>query len=122
MIPSWVPAAVKVGEFIRVGDAEGESDEVALASSALASPKSSTLTLPSAVSLMLAGLRSRCTMPFSCAASSASAICRAIASVSSTGMAPCAMRSCSVGPSTNSSTNALAPSESSTPWIVAMCG
>ena len=48
--------------------------------SALASPKSSTFTVPSGRSLMLAGFRSRWTMPCSCAASSASAICRAIAS------------------------------------------
>ena len=47
--------------------------------SAFARPKSSTLTVPSGRSLMLAGFRSRWTMPCSCAASSASAICRAIA-------------------------------------------
>ena len=50
-----------------------------------ASPKSSTLTTPSGVILMLAGFRSRWTMPFSCAASRASAICRAIASASAMG-------------------------------------
>ena len=49
---------------------------------AFARPKSSTLTMPSRVIAMLAGLRSRWTMPFSCAASSASAICRAMASAS----------------------------------------
>ena len=43
-----------------------------------ASPKSSTFTAPAGVIFMLAGLRSRWTMPLSCAASSASAICRAI--------------------------------------------
>jgi hypothetical protein len=47
----------------------------------LASPKSSTFTVPSARTLMFAGLRSRWTIPSSCAASSASAICRAIARV-----------------------------------------
>ena len=52
------------------------------ASSALASPKSSTFTVPSRRTLMFAGLRSRWTMPCSCAASSASAICRAIGSAS----------------------------------------
>jgi hypothetical protein len=41
---------------------------------------------------------------FSCAASSASAICRAMASDSSNGIAPEAMRSASVGPSTSSMT------------------
>ena len=55
---------------------------------ALARPKSSTFTAPSGVSLMFAGFRSRWTIPFSCAASSASAICRAIASASSSGIGP----------------------------------
>ena len=41
---------------------------------AFARPKSSTFTTPSGVTLMFAGLRSRWTMPFSCAASRASAI------------------------------------------------
>ncbi len=39
----------------------------------IASPKSRTFTTPSGVTLMLAGLRSRWMIPFSCAASSASA-------------------------------------------------
>ena len=56
--------------------------------SALARPKSSTFTVPSALTLMLAGLRSRWTMPCSCAASSASAICRAIGSASASGSGP----------------------------------
>ena len=55
---------------------------------ALARPKSRTFTFPAGVTLMLAGLRSRWTMPFSCAASSASAIWRPRASVSSTGTGP----------------------------------
>ena len=41
----------------------------------LASPKSSSFTDPSEVTMMLAGFRSRCTTPLRCAASSASAIC-----------------------------------------------
>ena len=45
------------------------------ASSAFARPKSSTLTVPSGATLMLAGFRSRWMMPCSCAASRASAIC-----------------------------------------------
>ena len=51
-----------------------------VASVALARPKSSTLTTPSSRTITLAGLRSRWTMPASCAASRASAICLAIAS------------------------------------------
>ena len=48
-------------------------------------------------------------IPCSCAASSASAICRAIGSASSMGIGPCATRSASVGPSTSSSTSAWTP-------------
>jgi hypothetical protein len=51
----------------------------------LARPKSRTLTTPDGVILMFAGLRSRWTMPRSCAASSASAIRLAIVSASATG-------------------------------------
>ena len=53
-----------------------------------ANPKSSTLIVPSGRSLILAGLRSRWMMPCSCAASSASAIWRAMASASSRGNGP----------------------------------
>ena len=56
------------------------------APSALARPKSSTFTVPSARTLMLAGFRSRWMIPCSCAASSASAICFAIGSASSSGI------------------------------------
>ena len=59
---------------------------------AFASPKSSTFTVPSGRTLMFAGFRSRWTMPCSCAASSASAICFAIGSASSSGIAPRAIR------------------------------
>ena len=52
---------------------------------AFASPKSSTFTTPSGRILMFAGFRSRWTMPCSCAASSASAICRAIVRASASG-------------------------------------
>jgi hypothetical protein len=65
------------------------------ASTSFANPKSSTFTVPSARTLMLAGLRSRWTTPASCAASSASAICFAIGSASSSGIGPRAMRSAS---------------------------
>ena len=72
MTPTWVPIAVKVGEFARLTD--GAAGSVAAAD--FASPKSSTLTLSSGVILMFAGFRSRWPMPFSWAASSASEICR----------------------------------------------
>ena len=72
-------------------------------SSAFARPKSSTFTTPSGVILMLAGFRSRWTMPFSCAASSASAICArdgegvGQAEPSAPGVRAAAMPSASVG-------------------------
>ena len=56
-----------------------EAPRAARPSRALARPKSRTLTLPSGVTFTLAGLRSRWTMPFSCASSRASATCFAIA-------------------------------------------
>ena len=71
---------------------------------------------------MLAGFRSRWMIPWSCAASSASQIWRAIGTASSRGRGPRAMRSASVGPSTSSSTSAGGSVESSNPWIAAMFG
>ena len=41
---------------------------------------------------------------------------------SSSGIGPCEIRSASVGPSTNSSTSARVPSDSSMPWICAIFG
>src|SRR2546427_12520932 len=78
-VPRIMP--VLVGLIVSVGEFAGSKILVSL-SNALARPKSSTFTLPSAVSLMLAGFRSRWMIPFSCAASSASAICRAMGSAS----------------------------------------
>ena len=66
------------------------------ARASFARPKSSTFTVPSGVTLMFAGFRSRWMIPCSCAASSASAICRAIGSASSSGIGPRAIRSASV--------------------------
>ncbi len=63
-MPSCV-ARVSVGEFMT----STSDDDVG--SIAFARPKSSTLTVPSGRTFTLAGLRSRWTMPCSCAASSA---------------------------------------------------
>ena len=81
-----VPACVIAGVVI-VGDCE-TFGALPTGSIALARPKSSTFTVPSGRSLMFVGLRSRWMIPCSCAASSASAICRAIGSASSTGIGP----------------------------------
>ena len=59
---------------------------VAGSRSMAARPKSSTFTVPSAVVMTLAGFRSRCTTPFSCAASSAAAIWLAQSSADATGI------------------------------------
>ena len=96
---SVIAGDVIVGEFVNV--AEGVD------SNAFANPKSSTFTVPSGRILMLAGFRSRWMMPGSCAASSASVICRAMGSASSIGIGPSAIRSASVGPSTSSRTSAF---------------
>jgi len=69
--PASVTPMVRVGEFARLsGPASG-------ACATAANPKSRTLTTPCGVTFTLAGFRSRCVIPLSCAASSASAICRA---------------------------------------------
>ena len=58
---------------------------------------------------MFAGFRSRWMMPCSCAASSASAICFAMGSASSSGIAPRAIRWDRSSPSTSSITSAVTP-------------
>ena len=76
-VPRIMPAAVRVAGLVIVGELASccspVADAVPSRDDGLASPKSSTFTVPSDRRLMLAGLRSRCTMPASCAASSASA-------------------------------------------------
>ena len=88
MIPAWVACIESVGECVR---SPRSPERLALRSSSLARPKSRTFTVPSGRILILAGLRSRWMMPCSCAASSASAICFAIGSASSSGIAPRAL-------------------------------
>jgi hypothetical protein len=56
-MPVIIAGVVIVGEFM------ASSDEPLGASTAFASPKSSTLTLPSFVSAMFAGFRSRWMIP-----------------------------------------------------------
>ncbi len=77
---------IRAGEVI-VGDAVTSWLPADSGCASLANPKSSTFTTPSARTLMFAGLRSRWTIPCSCAASSASAICLAIGTASSSGIA-----------------------------------
>ncbi len=89
-VPRIMPIAVIAGDVI-VGEFRGSrvpGPESRVRSIAFANPKSNTFTVPSARTLMFCGFRSRCTIPCSCAASSASAICFAMASASESGMPP----------------------------------
>ena len=72
--------------------------------------------------MMLGGLRSRWMTSFSCAASSPRAILFEQGRASPRGMAPRAIRSASVSPSTSSMTRKRWDSDSSMPWMVAMLG
>ena len=74
-VPRITPACVAIA--LIVGECATFTDDAPSGSAIRARPKSSTFTLSSGVTLMLAGFRSRWTIPFSCAASSASAIWRA---------------------------------------------
>ena len=78
-MPRITPICVIAGVVI-VGESELTTPrpDAAAPSSILASPKSSTFTVPSSRIFTLAGLRSRWMIPCSCAASSASAICVAM--------------------------------------------
>ena len=88
------PATVAAGLWTTAARVRSSGN---VCSNDLARPKSRTFTMPSARNLMFAGFRSRWMMPFSCAASSASVICLATGSASSSGIGPRAMRSARVG-------------------------
>ena len=95
-----------------------EAPDLEAASAVLAKPKSRTFTVPSGVILTFPGFRSRWMIPFSWAASRASAICLATGRAYSIGRGPHAIRSASVDASTNSMTMA----SSSRPYMAAMFG
>ena len=61
--------------MVMVGECDTDADTAGVGSSAFARPKSSTLTVPSGRSLMLAGFKSRWMTRCSCAARAPSAIC-----------------------------------------------
>ncbi|HET9372386.1 MAG TPA: hypothetical protein VFO19_19120 [Vicinamibacterales bacterium] len=96
--PGVVAEAVMVGESTILW----KSDD--FGSAALANPKSSTFAVPSDLTLMLAGFRSRWTMPASCAVSRATATCLAIASAWEIGSGPRAISSAKSSPGTSSIT------------------
>ena len=80
-VPRMTPGCVIA--VVMVGECDSDADTSDIGSSAFARPKSSTFTVPSGRSLMLAGFKSRWMTRCSCADSSASAICAAICSASS---------------------------------------
>ena len=118
-VPRIIPCLVAAS--LNVGESSGFSSPWSSAN-AFASPKSRTFILPSGVTLIFAGFRSRCITPFSWAASRASAICRASFRASSTGIGPVFIRSARVDPSISSITRKFVPSDSSRPYMAAMLG
>ena len=83
-----------------------------------AMPKSMMSAWPSAVTITFSGFMSRCTTPTSCAAAMPSAICRASASVSVTGIGPCRpMRAASVSPATYDIVMYFSPLTSPRSWM-----
>ena len=100
MVPGIVPCAVP-GNVARSVIPDSEMGVAGALN--LARPKSSSFA-PAFVSMMLAGLTSRSTMPARCARSSAAAIWLAHASACSSGSGPLSRRVASVSPSRCSST------------------
>ena len=80
MMPEAVPRVI-------VGDSESSASRTS-GVNAFASPKSSIFGVPSGPILMFAGFKSRWMMPFSCAASSPSAIRMNSGTTSSMGIGP----------------------------------
>ena len=76
----------------------------AAASRNLAMPKSSTLTVPSSVSITFAGLMSRWTMPARCAVARARQTCAASSATRSGGSGPSVSNSPTVRPESNGMT------------------
>ena len=69
-----VPSTMSVRDASSVTATAPTASVASPGSMTFAMPKSSTFTVPSGAIFTFAGFRSRCTMPFSCAASSAAAI------------------------------------------------
>ena len=92
MTPSCVPRAVSVGEFM------ASELRVVAGIERLGEPEVEHLDGAIGANLDVGRLQIAVDDALFVRASSASAICRAIGSASSSGMAPCAIRSASVGP------------------------
>jgi len=88
----------------------------------LARPTSSTFTRPLVATMTLAGFRSRCTMPRSCATLTASAMAIASLRKTSIGSPFPGILADNGSPSTSSIVRKWTPLSSSTEWIVTMLG
>ena len=121
-MPIVVPACVSSSGRIAVGSSDPGAPGAVRGRSILARPKSRTFAWPRAFRKMLAGLRSRWTMPFACADSSASASWMPVASTASTSSAPRWTRAASVSPSSSSIAMKCWPSCWPTSYTVQMPG
>ena len=83
LVPMIIPGIVAAKT---VGELAGSLEAAVAVGTTEANPKSRTFTTPSGVIFTFAGFRSRWMTPFSCAASKASAICRATGSASFNGI------------------------------------
>ena len=121
-VPIVVPALVSSFGCTAVGASECSAPPAGRARSIFARPKSRIFAWPRAFTKMLAGLRSRCTMPFEWADSSASATWIPSSSSGATSKGPFRIRSASVSPSSSSIAMKCCPSCWSISWTVQMPG
>jgi len=117
IVPCAVSGVVIVGGAVIAGP---DTTTDVPAAAILARPKSSSFT-PAGVTITLPGFRSRCRMPWRCAAFSAPAIWIAHVSAWPTGIGPFAIRAASVSPSRYSITRNEVPPVSPTSNRVQMC-
>ena len=109
-VPTTAPSVVSVPARVPAFVSLSVPNKPPVAS--FASPKSSTFTRPSGVIMTFAGFRSRWTMPFSCAAASASASAMPISQTLATGSPPGLTHRLRLSPSTSSIAMKRIPSAS----------
>ena len=120
MVPNATPGLVSNASVVTVGI--DDTPTPAPPGHCFASPKSRIFACPRFVTKIFAGLISRCTIPFVCAASNASAISIPHCTNCSTGTVPCAMRSRNVCPSKHSIAMNARPPSSPMSYTVQMFG
>ncbi len=121
-MPIVEPAVVSSLGCTAVGASEWSPPPAGRARSILASPKSRIFAWPRALTKMLAGLRSRWTIPFACADSSASATWIPRSRSGPVSKGPFRIRSASVSPSSSSMAMKCWPSCWSISWTVQIPG